>query len=121
MGGRQNPWNVSRISRDGNKITVSSEWGARYSFSGTATRVGKALVVRGCAYEGDEPMDGCDPANPPVARKLGLPLKRERPANLDAALKRGEAIAVRSPRDLDRLIKRCERLVENKAVKKRSR
>ncbi len=121
MEGRRNPWATRQIARDSNELKVVSEWGTKYSFSGSATPVGVHLVIRGCSYYVDAPMDGCDPQHPPIAERLQLPLNRTWPSDLDKALKRGDQILVRSPKEFDHLSKRCERLIEMRPGAKEQR
>jgi hypothetical protein len=121
MAGRVNPWSLQTISFEHDELRVFSEWGSKYSFSGSARAEGKELVIRGCSYYVDQPMDSCDPQNPPIAERLKLPLHRKPPSNLDAALKRGESIFFSSPAQFERLARRCESLIEAEDARKESR
>lgn len=111
MAGRRNPYSVQTIRSEGGELKVFAEWGTKYSFIGTARVEGKTIVIRGCPYYVDQPMD-CDPARPPVSDRLKLPMHKKPPANLDAALRRGQAIAITSPAAFNLLAARCEEVVD---------
>jgi hypothetical protein len=120
MAGRVNPWSVQTIGFEEGELKVLSEWGTKYSFSGSARVEGTELVIRGCSYYVDQPMNSCDPDNPPAAGRLKLPLHKTPPSNLDAALKRGESIFLSSSAQFERLSRRCENLIEAEAARKES-
>ena len=111
MAGRRNPYSVQTIRSEGGELKVFAEWGTKYWLAGTARVEGKTLVIRGCPYYVDQPMD-CDPARPPVSDRLKLPMHRKPPANVDAALRRGQPIAITSPAAFNRLAERCEEVVD---------
>lgn len=121
MSGRRNPWHVQEIRREDGKLQVFSEWGTKYTFLGTARKVGNELVVRGCSFYVDSPMEGCDPADPPIAQKLKLPLRTTAPSNLDSALRRGESILLRDPKHFERLASWCEELIDAQEARKARR
>jgi hypothetical protein len=64
MAGRRNPWSVQEIRSEGRELKVFSEWGTQYFYLGEAQIRGKELVVRGCSYYVDKPMNNCDPDHP---------------------------------------------------------
>lgn len=121
MAGRRNPWSVQDLQYRDGQLTVFSEWGTAYTFSGTARKEGKELVIRGCASYRGETVLGCDEANPPVAERLKLPLSRKAPANLDRALRRGDSIFIRDRAHYEKLIARCEELIDAEEARKEGR
>lgn len=92
--GRRNPFNLLSIEREGTQYVVREEWGSYYAFRGIGTRVGNTLIVRGCdSYQGEH-RDGCNPDNPPIARKIKLPLPSKTPSSIAKAFRQSQPIKV---------------------------
>lgn len=55
------------VAPAGKQFRVTSETGQIFSFSGSGTLVLGELHIRGCHFSRDQPLNGCDPENPPIA------------------------------------------------------
>ncbi|MEO8390240.1 hypothetical protein [Polaromonas sp.] len=114
------PYSLYSVERDGSSYQVNKEWGQMYSSSGRATRVDGALVLRGCMYYGGEPVDNCDPQNPPVVSKNFVSPRPMKSRNVATAFKRGEAIRT-NPGSWQKLAAQCEAFaqkMEERALEK---
>jgi hypothetical protein len=113
----RSPYSLYSVVRDGSGYEVSKEWGQMYSSSGRVTRVGKALVFRGCTYYRGEPVDGCDPQHPPVVSKNFTTPKPMKAPNVASAFKRGEAVRTNAG-SWQKLAAQCEAFAQKLEEKK---
>jgi hypothetical protein len=103
----QGRYSLLTVAPQASGFRVTSETGAIWSFSGEGRLVSGELIVRGCHFSRDEPIDGCNPDQPPVAFTMKSSEFGEQKLPLRAALRRSIPIRT-SEKGWERLAKLCE-------------